>query len=179
MNAYLDFEDAYKAWREHGGAMNYHGPSQHGPDCWEVDGADALQERITCPAREATAMALVAGGMTAEQIADAMADFVDPAQPEADREAKEYHGAIVLNGPVGAVDTPERYQPKPIVGVPTEMALSIRAAGDEEAQDKQIIWHALAHRLAELRQQEVLECYHEQAAASIARIESLMDRVIR
>ena len=89
MKTYIDFEEAYKAWREDGGAMNYHGPSQHGPDCWEVDDADAMQERVACTAREATVIALDAGGMSYTQIAEAMADFVDPAQPEANQEATD------------------------------------------------------------------------------------------
>lgn len=75
MKTYLDFEDAYKAWREDGGAMNYHGPSAKGPDCWEVDDADSLRERITCSPREATARALAAGGMSDTQISEAMADW--------------------------------------------------------------------------------------------------------
>jgi hypothetical protein len=78
MAQYVDFSDALEAWRETGGAMNFvagMGRVHDGPDTWEVSTCEAIAERCTCSAREATVSALLAGGLTEDQVAAEMADW--------------------------------------------------------------------------------------------------------
>lgn len=77
-----DFETALASFREMGGAMNFWPASSQPelPDTWEVDDADALQERITCSVREATENAMRNGGLRQDEIQLTLAGWVDPPQ---------------------------------------------------------------------------------------------------
>jgi hypothetical protein len=90
-----------------------------------------------------------------------------------------YIGSAVLNGPLGAKDTPEQHKPQPLYGVPTPLAMLIDADDEEQARDKQILWHAIQDRIAMLKQQEVLACYAEAAKQSLARLQRLAESVLR
>jgi len=75
---YDNFDDAYAAWIEHGGAMNY--IAAMSGECratWEVVDGEELADRIECTPKEATEDALAAGGLTREEIAEQMIEWID------------------------------------------------------------------------------------------------------
>jgi len=91
---------------------------------------------------------------------------------------KQFLGSAVLNGPVGAKDTPEQFLPIAAEGTtPTTMALVIEAETPAEARDKQILWHLVRNRIAALKSETPCHCYGETATASIATLEALSDRL--
>jgi hypothetical protein len=65
-----------------------------------------------------------------------------------------YIGSALLNGPTGALDTPEKFLPVELNGVPTEVALVINANTQEEAREKQILWHYIQKRRHTLYKQK-------------------------
>ncbi|MDD4888737.1 MAG: hypothetical protein PHU85_02310 [Phycisphaerae bacterium] len=90
-----------------------------------------------------------------------------------------YYGSAILAGPVGAKDTPEQFLPIMASGAPTETAIVITADSAEAARDKQILWHLVRNRIAELRRQRVCVEYAETRDEVLKRLEVLADRVIR
>lgn len=90
----------------------------------------------------------------------------------------QYLGAAILNGPAGAPDTPERFMPRPLTGVPTVAALVISAELEEEARDKQVLWHCLQRRIFELQGESPLLPYAEGRIRAIALLQRLSDRVL-
>lgn len=97
-----------------------------------------------------------------------------PVEPK----AKTYLGAAILNGPAGAPDTPERYQPKPPTGVPTVMSVPILACSPQEARAKQVLWHCLADRINDLTGEKTCQCYASEREAAIRYLDALRDRII-
>ena len=75
MAVFKKFDDALKAFRLDGGAMNYHQPSTRESAGWEVAPAETLLERIEGTPLEATRTALAAGGMSELDIAAELADW--------------------------------------------------------------------------------------------------------
>ena len=75
MTIYANFDQALEAFRRDGGAMIHHQPSSTGPGGWEIDGADAVAERILHTPLEATRIALAAGGLGEAEIDDLLADW--------------------------------------------------------------------------------------------------------
>lgn len=74
MITFDNFEEALECFREIGGAMNYHFTTR----TYEVEEfAEELAERINCSAKEATIIALIAGGMTESEVAEELADWID------------------------------------------------------------------------------------------------------
>ena len=82
MKHYSTFKDAYRAWRDSGGAMNYWTPISAterqvyvGPE-WQVGTVLEIEAATGNTARYCTEAALSEGGMTARGIAHAMEGWV-------------------------------------------------------------------------------------------------------
>jgi len=71
------FEAALRAWRRDGGAMEYLPPDSASAPAWAVGDPGDIAEASGLSARQCTANALAAGGMTARGIARAMAGWRD------------------------------------------------------------------------------------------------------
>jgi predicted phosphoadenosine phosphosulfate sulfurtransferase len=87
MKQYTNFSEALEVFRNDGGAMYYVKPhtfttetgKQSAPESWYVGDPDKITEMIpaNCTLKEASEYALSKGGMTEEQIAKEMEEWVD------------------------------------------------------------------------------------------------------
>jgi len=79
MQTYRDGHEAVKAWQEGGGAMNYMCAGSISPESWWVGTAEEIAEMVqdVDTARGATVGALIAAGLSDEDIDAMMADWQD------------------------------------------------------------------------------------------------------
>ena len=70
-----EFATALEQFRLSGGAMLYHGPDNNSAECWAVSTYEDIAENATCSPREATELALEAGGLSAKEIAAELVDW--------------------------------------------------------------------------------------------------------
>ena len=72
MTVYKYFRDALRDYRSCGGAMLFASAERN----WTVCTFAAIAKRTTLPPREATRVALLAGGFTDEQVAAELGDWI-------------------------------------------------------------------------------------------------------